>query len=347
MCREIPTAFLPGELGQWAQRNGIKGKFTVVPCLGGIKPIDGSQGEYPGHTREERLAWIAMVKELFAPRFTITPEIITHWHVWAIAAKRVKPGPPMENQWLAAQPLEIQTQYVAEAMRMLQSAGIQSGGLTMCWSYPAEKNAILGEATVRAAEKVLGLKYVMVWNNPGQQPTVIYRGSDGGTAVSVHAAVEDVYDHTFGKKTEQDILHDADQYITTDGQRGLFVEQITKGKCLIFDTHPQTLYANGTKSGFRVFRMAIGRLHQHYRDRIEWMTGLEICRKFCPPQLPARSRRAVDSERTHHAVATASAELQSPHRFIYAIGDDLRDNNKWVPGQHAAAAFAELRNGRF
>ena len=281
VCREIPTSFYV-EFGQWAKRNGVKGKFSVVPCLGGIRPIDGSLGEYPGHTREERLAWITMIKELYAPRFTITPEVITHWRVWDIAAKRLNASPIMENEWLAAQPLEVQTQYIAEAMRMLKNAGLEPGGLTMCWNYPKEKNATLGEAAVRAAEKVLGLKYIMVFNDTGEQPGVIYRGSDGAMAVSLRPAVTDVYDHTFGRKNEHDILHDADSYITADGRHGLFVEQIKKGRCLIFYSHAQTLYGNGTKSGFRVFQLAVERLHQHYRGRIEWMTGLEICRKFCP-----------------------------------------------------------------
>ena len=71
--QEIPTSFYV-EFGRWAEKEKIRGKFSVVPCLGGIKPIDGSLGEYPGHAREERLAWIEMVKTLYAPRFTITPE---------------------------------------------------------------------------------------------------------------------------------------------------------------------------------------------------------------------------------------------------------------------------------
>jgi hypothetical protein len=112
VCHEISTSFY-AEFGQWAAQNGVKGKFSVVPCLGGINPIDGSLGEYPGHTREERLAWIAMIRELIAPRFTITPEVITHWYVWDIAAKRLNAGPPTENEWLAAQPLAVQTDYIA------------------------------------------------------------------------------------------------------------------------------------------------------------------------------------------------------------------------------------------
>lgn len=169
VCREIPTSFYQ-ELGQWAKRVGVKGKFSVIPCLGGVKPIDGSLGEYPDHSRQERLEWIAMVKTLFAPRFTITPEVITHWYVWDVANRKLLPGPQTENQWLPLQPVETQTQYIAAAMKMLRDVGLEPGGLTMCWSYPTEKEALLGQATLEAAERVCGLKYVMVFNEPGDRP---------------------------------------------------------------------------------------------------------------------------------------------------------------------------------
>ena len=282
VCKEIPTSFYL-EFGRWAERTNVKGKFSVVPCLGGVKPIDGSLGEHPSHTRQERLEWIEMIKTLYAPRFTITPEVITHWYPWDIEAQRLLPGPPTENDWLVAQPLSTQTQYIAEAMRMLKNAGIEAGGLTMCWSYPKEKNQVLGEAALRASEQVCGLKYVMVFNEPGDEPAVIYRRDDGAMAVSIRPNVGDVYDHTFGKKTEEDICRDADGYITADGQSGQFVERIKKGRCLVFYTHIQTLYGNGTKSGFKVFQLAVDRLQQYYGNRIEWMTGSDLCRRFCPP----------------------------------------------------------------
>ncbi len=282
VCKEIPTSFYR-EFARWAEGAKIKGKFSVVPCIGGVKPIDGSLGEYPGHTRQERLEWIETIRTLVAPRFTITPEIITHWYPWDIAAKRLLPGPPMENDWLAAQPLEAQTRYIAAAMQMLKNVGLEAGGLTMCWSYPKEKNHILGEAVLRAAEKVYGLRYVMVFNETGDEPAVVYRRGDGAVAVSIRPAVADVYDHTFGKKTEEDIRRDADKYIAADGRSGLFVERIKRGKCLVFYTHIQSLYGNGTKSGLRVFQAAVGRLEKHYGDRLEWMTGLDLCRRLCPP----------------------------------------------------------------
>ena len=282
VCAEIPTSFYL-EFGRWAEQAKIKGKFSVVPCSGGIRPIDGSLGEYPGHTREERIEWIEMIKALYEPRFTITPEIITHWYPWDIDGNKLQPGPTKENVWLAAQPLDVQTRYVTEAMQMLKNAGITAGGLTMCWRYPAEKDNVLGEAVLRAAEKVYGLKYVMVFNENGDQPRVIYRRDDGAMAVSLRPSVDDVFEHSYGKKTEADIQHDADTYITVDGSQGKFVDRIKAGKCLIFYTHAQTLYGNGTKSGLKVFQIAVERLQKHYGDRIQWMTGLEICRHYCPP----------------------------------------------------------------
>jgi len=281
VSKEIPTSFYV-EFGRWAAENKIKGKFSVVPCLGGIKPIDGSLGEYPGHTREERLQWIDMVKSLYVPRFTITPEVITHNLAWDIDAKRLVKDSPRENKWLVAQTVDVQGRYMAEAMQMLKNVGLDPGGMTMCWSYGKENNAVLGEAALCAAEKVGGLKYIIVFNDTGEQPGVIYRRADGAMAVSLRPNVGDCYDHTLGKKTEADIQADAGKYIADDGRSGQFVDAITKHKCLIFYTHSQTLYGNGTKSGLKVFQIAIDRLHKHYGERIEWMTGLEIARRFCP-----------------------------------------------------------------
>ena len=54
------------KFGQWALDNGVKGKFSLVPCLGGRASVDGSAGEFPGHTKAERLEWIAVIKKLYA-----------------------------------------------------------------------------------------------------------------------------------------------------------------------------------------------------------------------------------------------------------------------------------------
>jgi hypothetical protein len=186
---------------------------------------------------------------------------------------------PRENEWIAEQSLETQTEYIAESMRLLKSVGIEFGGLTMCWHYPPEKNHILGEATLTAAEKVAGLKFVMIFNDKGERPGVIYKREDGAMAVSMRPALSDVLDYS-DKFTDADVQRLADQFISADGTSGTFVDQLKKGVCLEFFTHYANLYSEGTYRGLDVLTIAIGRLNKFYGDRIEWMTGLDICKRF-------------------------------------------------------------------
>ena len=278
--KQTPNAFLK-KLGEWAITNRVKGKFSIIPIWDGRAAIDGSLGEYGGTTREERLEWIETIKTLIAPRWTLTPEIITHSTrgPWDIKKRELMTGMPKENVWLAGQSLETQTEYIAEAMQLLKNVGIKAGGLTMCWNYPAERNHILGEATLRAAEKVQGLKFVVIFNDKGEKPAVVYKRADGAMAVSMRPAISDLIDYsdTF---TEADIQRIADRFISADGSSGLFVDQLKKGICLEFFTHYNNLYSKGTYKGLEVLTIAIGRLNKFYGDQIEWMTGLEICERF-------------------------------------------------------------------
>jgi len=279
---EVPTSFYR-EFGEWAQAHGVKGKFSVIPCYRPATAcIDGSLGEYPGHSREERLEWINMIKTIYMPRWTITPEMITHSFPWDIKGKKMLSNLPKENVWLPTQSVEVQTEYIAEAMRMLKDVGIDTGGLTMCFTYPASKNNILGEATLRAAEQVLGQRFVMVFNDSGEKPGIIYKRDDQAAAVSIRPNVGDVLvGHGSGEMTEEDIERDAGKYISADGTTGLFAARIKAGSsCLVFNTHIWGLWGNGTKSGFKALKIAVERLDKYYGDRLEWVTGLEVCQRF-------------------------------------------------------------------
>ena len=276
--KKVPNTFLK-KFGDWSIENGVKGKFSIIPIYAGVAAIDGSNGEYPGTTKEQRLEWIETIKTLITPRWTITPEIITHGKPWDIKNKVLMNDMPKENEWIAEQTLETQTEYIAESMRLLTSMGIEVGGLTICWRYPYEKNHILGEATLTAAEKVAGLKFVMIFNDKGDRPGVIYKRADGAMAVSMRPALSDVLDYS-DKFTEADIQRLADQFISADGTTGTFVDQLKKGVCLQFFTHYANLYSEGTYHGLEVLTIAIGRLNKFYGDKIEWMTGLDICKRF-------------------------------------------------------------------
>ncbi|MGH9892015.1 MAG: hypothetical protein ACREA0_08545, partial [bacterium] len=193
VCKEVPISFYR-ELAEWTEKRGMKGIFTVVPRLAGIAAIDGSMGEYPDHTREERLEWLAMAKDVFGRRFTLTPVMLTHWYAWDVKNSRLMEEPQTENEWLAAQSPEIHLEYITESMRLMKSAGFdQVGGLSMCWSYPEQQNALLGESALRAAEKVYGLTDIVVFNNIGDKVEVMFKRPDGARAVLIQPNVGDVY----------------------------------------------------------------------------------------------------------------------------------------------------------
>ena len=59
--------------------------------------------------------------------------------------------------------------------------------------------------------------------------------------------------------------------------KGEHVIRIDKGSCQVFYTHGGPL---GTYQGLQVLSIIIERLRRFYGDKIEWMAGLETCRRF-------------------------------------------------------------------
>lgn len=274
---ETPTAFYM-KLGEWARRSGVKGKFSVVPICGGLAAIDGSLGEYPGHTREERLEWIEMIRVLYQPNWTITSEIITHLMPWDIVVEKPIYNNQRENEYFAELNMEEKTQYIQYALQKLKNAGIDAGGCTMCWSIPADMNADFGRATLEAISNVYGPKDTMIFNDTFASPKVVYKDNRGYCAVKVPPAVGDIDGSLYasGEPDEQRINEDANYLISEDGVSGAFVEVLRAGKPLIFLTHIQTLHTNGKESGFEVYKKAVDRLNRRYGDQIAWMTGEDM-----------------------------------------------------------------------
>jgi hypothetical protein len=265
--------------GEWALENGVKGKFSVVPVCGGVAAIDGSLGEYPGHSLRERLEWIEIIKVVYQPNWTITPEIITHLMPWDIVNEEaIVDTDQRENEYFAELTVEQKTAYITYAMQKLNSAGITAGGCTMCWSMPAELNADFGKATLDAVAEVYGPKNVMIFNDCWVDPAVVYKNAEGYVAVKTPPAVGDIdgLHYASGVPEPERIASDVDAFISDDGESGTFVDVIRSGKPLIFLTHIQSLHTNGMESGFEVYRRAVERLNRFYADRIQWMSGEEI-----------------------------------------------------------------------
>lgn len=66
------------EFAEWCLAEGVKGKFSVVPCPAGLGRID--QG-LPMFSKAQQESWLQMCRELITPAFDITPEMLTHTFV--------------------------------------------------------------------------------------------------------------------------------------------------------------------------------------------------------------------------------------------------------------------------
>src|ERR671926_1963236 len=70
----IPLDFLE-QFAAVSHARGIRGKFSVLPYPAGLGSIlDG----WEGCDRAELAAWLDLARTAIAPRFDITPEIMTH-----------------------------------------------------------------------------------------------------------------------------------------------------------------------------------------------------------------------------------------------------------------------------
>ena len=74
ILEKFPNSFL-FDFCDMIERNGMKGKFSIVPMVANQGDIINGLGDAP---RKEIDEWLDTVKKRVAPRFTISPEMLTH-----------------------------------------------------------------------------------------------------------------------------------------------------------------------------------------------------------------------------------------------------------------------------
>ncbi len=277
---EIPDDFLR-EFGEWCAAQGVKGKFSVVPCPACVGWLDR---ELPGWSQRELQASLKLVRELMLPNWDIHPEMITHTRV--IDLKTGRPFPEispatMENSYPQT-PVSVDqlAEYLAYALRILENCELPCEGITTPGGFGGTVKSQLSLAVQQAVKDVFSaeiphyFKYVAEGQESTQPRIEHVSATDTATprlTVSIYAATGDWFGGWDG-----DRVPEGDRYCNQDATQGRMVELIERGEPAIMLCHWPGMYTHGTKQGFAALQKVILALNEHKGDRTQWMKLSEI-----------------------------------------------------------------------
>ena len=277
------------EFAEWCLENGVRGKFSVVPCPAALGRIDEG---LPLFSEAQQKSWLQMCRDLIAPAFDITPEMITHTVV--VDPKTLQPlesGIWEQYEWseLPVEQEERIMDYIATACRILDNVGLTPEGVTSPGGF--------GGRTLECYAKVAGLALREVTGNPTPyffkrissdgpvETPVWYANPEAGTAVGeIIAATGD----RTGSWTGYGEVS-ADYYITADLQGGRLPAVIHAGDPAVLCSHWQGFYGmhNDDRRGFHTFKTVVRRLKalDPKGERTRWRTCSEIANYACAREM--------------------------------------------------------------
>jgi hypothetical protein len=319
----IPEAFTR-EWAQWCAATGVRGKYTVLPCPAALGRIDRG---LPLFGRAQLDHWLAMCREVIAPSFDITPELLTH--SWIVDVRTLQPLPGRgweQYEWRAFDEAEapLITDYIALACDILASVGLPPQGVTSPGGFGGKVlpryARIAGEAVRRVTGNPLPYVFQRVTEDGSVETPVWHADRQAGTAVGEVIACAG--DHT-GSWTGYGEA-DADRYITADLLGGRLPEVIAAGDPCVLVSHWQGFYGlhDGDRRGFRTLQTVVERLRavDPHGERTRWRTPSEITGYACMRALATLAVRPRDAGHGSPAEAPAAArttveiELDLPAR---------------------------------
>lgn len=332
------------EFAEFCLANGVKGKFSVVPCPAGLGRIDHG---LPMFSRAQQDDWLHMCRELIMPCYDITPEMMTHTFV--VDLETLKPIDP--NLWeqygwnhLPTDQEEWVTDYIAYACEILNNVGLTPAGVTSPGGFgsPLDFYAKCAENAVR---RVTGNPTPYFFKRINRKngdaiPTPVWNPKpDRGEAMGEVVACTGDWTGSWTGYGETNV----DKYITADLQGGRLPEVIDAGDPAVMVSHWQGFYGLHAEDqrGFKVFKEVVSRLKARdpFGERTQWRKCSEI------------TNYAIAREMAKVAVAGQRISLdlpvQVPELTLRVTGTDVKGvviDGRPVPQAQTRAMF---RDGTF
>ncbi|MBM3238820.1 hypothetical protein FJZ31_21225 [Candidatus Poribacteria bacterium] len=343
-----PESFVR-EFAEWCLENGVRGKFSVVPCPAAIGRIDEG---LPLFSKAQQESWLKMCRELITPAFDITPEMITHSFV--VDLKTFQPlesGIWEQVEWskLPVDQEELVIDYIATACRILDNVGLPPEGVTSPGGFgnPLEFYAkVTGLAVREITGNPTPYFFKRVSSDGAVETPVWYADRDVGTAVGEIIASTGDWTGSWTGYGEVSV----DKYITADLQGGRLPAVINAGDPAVLISHWQGFYGlhNDDRRGFNTFKTVVRRLKEldPKGERTQWRKCSEITNYACAREMAEITVKQAASSLDGHTI-----QLDLPVRvpdFTLRLTDvDVRGVS--VDGKPLAQASnrASLKSGTF
>lgn len=271
--RDIPVRFLQAFADLCAEY-GVRGKFSVLPYPAGLGRIDQSLRGVP---QQELQAWLEVCRRDILPRFSIGPEILTHWYMLDLKTLRLTDCP--EKVMEPRHTRESLAEYIAFGLEILKNVGLPATGVTSPGAFGRSIEPTYWRAIHDAVERVTGSPVAWYFlhvdqNSPLVPPrAMLLDAQTGEGCVSIVSGSGDPLWRTQDPYNEPARI---DEHITEDGQDGRLVRLFRGGGPIVWHTHWQSLFSDGRETGLAALREVFRRLREHLGERVLWMTSAEL-----------------------------------------------------------------------
>lgn len=261
---EVPNAVLR-RFAALAERHGLQGKFSVVPWPLARGRLDRPDS-LPPASRAALPEFLAQVRERIAPRFDLTCEFLTHAR--AIDPHTETPLEITERQWASHASPEDFAATIGLAGRILADAGLAMAGVTSPWDSGQDNEAAYASGVALAAARAgrpVPWYFLHASSGADVLPRIAFR--DGRTvtvSVVAGAGTDPGWDTQYGRADQVDVLVDPDG-------AGRVRDLVEAGLPVVFCTHWQSLYGNGSLGGLHALDKLGERVAEHFGGRVEWV----------------------------------------------------------------------------
>ena len=257
------------KFGEVCEKYDVKGKFSIVPMAGGLGRLDTRFNLVNQRTLNE---YIRQSQKYIKPRFSITPELLTHYLVWDLKGNQA--GHFSEYTYMRDKSAEEIAEYISLALTILDNVGLTPSGVTSPWAtgYENEQNYAAGIGM--AFKRVLKKDRSFYFLHHKDAPEVMCDTPESGRVLHIPANSSDKF--WWGNKglspakTRKLIKQGIDEILSEDGKTGELRDFVERGLHYTILTHWSSLYSEGHEYGLEGLKCLLERIRKVFGDQVEW-----------------------------------------------------------------------------